>query len=216
MIIEQRKSNNTSNSKIEKEEVIMGKLTKEQQKILNMISKFGCLHIEQAYQLLNPIQPHISTMLINMLVKNEYIELVHDKYLVSRNAKEVNHDTIACIWTMMKLVKSNEEIFEAMKAVAPATIYFTRDNKESFEIIPLNETNLISIRNMQDKILAKNKQFEDIADNWYVFVIDNKEIIGKIKKCELQFSFIVALHEGQNQAGIPSIRFMKSTPKKNE
>ena len=152
-----------------------------------------------------------------MLVKNDYVKLMQDKYLVAKSSsKGVNHDMIACIWTMMKLAKSNEEIFDAMKAVAPATIYFTRDNKESFEIVPLNETTLINIRNMQDKILAKNKQFEEIANNWYVFVIDNKEIVGKIKKCELQFPFIVALHEGQNDAGIPNIRFMKSAPKKSE
>ncbi|MEE1256236.1 MAG: DUF5697 family protein [Lachnospiraceae bacterium] len=195
----------------------MGKLTNEQQKILNIISKYGCLHIEQAYQLLNPTPPHITSILINMLVKNEYIKLMQDKYLVAKNSsKGVNHDTIACIWTMIKLAKSNEEIFESMKAVAPATIYFVRDNKESFEIIPLNETNLIAIRNMQDMILEKNKQFEEIADNWYVFVIDNKEIVGKIKKCELRFPFIVALHEGKDQEGIPSIRFMKSIPKKCE
>ena len=195
----------------------MGKLTNEQQKILNIISKYGCLHMEQVYQLLNPTPPHIISVLINMLIKNEYVTLIQDKYLVVKNSsKGVNHDIIACIWTMMKLAKNNEEVFESMKAVSPATIYFTRDNKESFEIIPLNETNLITIRNMQDKILAKNKQFEEIADNWYVFVIDNKEIVGKIKKCELQFPFIVALHEGQDQIGVPSIRLMKSTPKKSE
>lgn len=205
---------------MKKEEVCMSKLTNEQQKILNMVSKYGCLHIEQAYILLNPIQTHIASILLNMLVKNDYMDLLQGQYLVMKNSpKGYNPDTIACIWTMMELAQNNEEIFESLKATPPATIFFTRNNRESFEIVSLNESNLINIRTMQDKIIARNKQFEDITNSWYVFVIDNKEIIAKIKKCNLKFPFIVALHgksDSNSANSKPAIKFMKSIPKTNE
>lgn len=196
----------------------MIKLSHEQQNILNLVSRFGCLDIEQAYYLLKSNPINISAILINMLIKNDYLELINEHILVGKGSKKMyDRDIINCIWVMLKIAKNESEIYDSMSAQAPAKIYFTINGKDSFELIPVNQSKLINIRTAQDKYIAKNEQFKGIANNWIVFVTDDLDVITKIKACNLQFPFLVAcVGEIDEKTGIPNISLKKSIPKNKE
>lgn len=193
----------------------MAKLSAEQKQIMEFLSKFGCVDMEQLYIIMRPLNSELVTILINMLIKSNHIEIVSGHYLVLKGQSGAYcKETILCIWTMMELSRDREDYFNALAASSPAKIYFTSKGTNAYELIPINETKLINVRAVQDKIMERNHQFETILDSWIVFVCDNREIIYKIKECKLQFPFIVSyVQPSEIPEGKPMIRLLKSTPK---
>ena len=193
----------------------MARLSAEQKRIMEFLSKFGCVDIEQLYIIMRPLNSELVTILINMLVKSNHVEIVAGHYLVLKGQPaDYCKDTILCIWSMMELSREREDYLNALAASSPAKIYFTSKGSNAYELIPINEAKLINVRAVQDKIMERNQQFNSILDSWIVFVCDNREIIYKIKECRLQFPFIVAYVQPSEQPeGRPRIRLLKSIPK---
>ena len=191
------------------------KLSNEQQRLVDIISHFGCLDVNQAYILLEPSDKKMSTILINMLVKNNIIDIVYGNYLVihgSDKNKYVDKNMINCIWAMMDLVKKPSEIDEAMLAVKPAKIYVTINNKDSYELVPLSDSNSTIIKCMQERYSASVKQFPDL-NTWCTFVTDNIEIVRKIKSYNLEIPFVVIYLGENDENGKPLIKKLKNRPK---
>lgn len=195
----------------------MSNLTPEQQKIMDFVSRFGCVDIEQLNIIMKPLDSDLVTILVNMLIKANRLELINEHYIVVRGEKhKYNRDIINCIWVMIRLAKA-EDYFTALNGNAPAKMYFTSGGNVAYEVVPINESTLISIRAMQDRMLAKNKQFKGVLDSYVVFVCENKEIITKIKECQLKFPFIVAyIERNENGIGMPKMKLLKSIPKEEK
>lgn len=190
-------------------------LTNEQKEILSMVSKFGCLDIEQIKILMQPCNEKTVIMMINIMIKNHMLCLISERYVAiygSQNALQLS--TIACVWVMMEM-SSSDEIKESMKAEPPSQIYFTANRKDSFEMIYIDSNNLFKLNTMQEKYKNQYLQKASLhAKHCIVLVINdenNKEMLMKIKEYHLNFPFILALVP-VSVHGKPSIRFLKSTP----
>lgn len=192
----------------------MTNFTPEQQQIMDFVSKFGCVDINQLNIIMKPVDSDMVAILVNMLIKANRLELINEKIIVIRGEKQkYSRDIINCIWAMIRLTNA-EGYHSALAGIAPAKIYFTRNGKMAFEAVPVNESSLISIRAVQDKVLAKSKQFKGIFDSYIVFVCENKDIMKKIKECNLKFQFIVVyIEERDNGSGQPTMKVLKSEPK---
>lgn len=199
--------------------------TKEQQEILNLVSKFGCLDIEQIKVLMEPYEEKTVNLLVNTLIKNHILSVVerNDKtYIVPfGNEKAFDYSQIACVWVMMEMSTSKDEIKEAMKAEAPAAFYFTSNRRESFEIMYVNSDNLFKLNIIQERYKMRSKQkSRALVDNYTILVVGNKEnndkenmeIINTIYNYELEFPFILALLSNTGQ-GKPTIKKYKGIPK---
>lgn len=189
-------------------------LSKEQSMLMDIVSRFGCVSLDQAYILMKPADKRITIQLINMLIKNNYISLVQNKYLTIKGSEDkLNRDVINCIWAMMALSKYDKKVvIDSMRAVKPAVLFFSMNDKETFEVIPLNNSKLINIKATQDMYEAKMSKFSDIVQNWYVFVIEDPQMLMKLKQYQLPFKFIVALIGEVKENGYPDVKFKKSVP----
>lgn len=188
----------------------------EQKEILSLVSKFGCLNIEQVKVLMEPNSEKDIVMLINGLVKDRMLSIVNQKYLIPFGDKDAfNISTISCLWVMMK-ISSKEEIKESMKAEPPSQIFFTSKRTESYELMYIDESNLYKLKALQEKYDRRNSMNSKLFENTYnVLVIDHESsfLIPKLKEYNLQFPFLLAL-VSQTSTGKPSIKFLKSQPKK--
>lgn len=200
-------------------------ITNEQQEILSLVSKFGCLDIEQLKILLEPYEEKTVNMLVQTLIKNHMISIVNQRdkrYIVPfGNEKSLKHSVISCVWVMMELSTSIDEMKESMKAEAPALFYFTSNRKESFEIMYVDSNNLFKLNAVQEKYKLRNRhKSKAFAENYTVLVVGNKDnneqenmaLIRQIHGYELEFPFVLALVSGTTN-GKPVIRTFKSVPK---
>lgn len=196
--------------------VYVSNINDEQKEILSLVSKFGCLDIEQVKILMEPSTEKEIVMLINGLIKDRMLSIVNQKYLIPFGDKNsFNISTISCLWVMMK-ISSKEEIKESIKAEPPSQIFFTSKRKESYELMYVDESNLYKLNALQEKYDRRNSMNSKLFENTFnVLVIDHERslLIPKIKEYNLQFPFLLALVP-QTSAGKPSIKFLKSQPKK--
>lgn len=196
-------------------------LTNEQKEILNLVSKFGGLDIEQLKILMEPYEEKTITLLVNSLVKNHMLSIIdknkHHYIVTFGNEKMLKLSTIACVWVMIEMTSSKDEFHESMNADPPAQFYFTSNRKEAYEILHIDSNNLYQLNAIQERYRARTKKKNKIfADNYIVLVVNdenNKELIRKISDYNLEFPFILAL-VFDSDAGKPRIKCLKSTPKK--
>lgn len=200
-------------------------ITNEQQDILSLVSKFGCLDIEQLKILMEPQDEKTVNMLVNNLIKNHVLSIVNRKdktYIVPfGNEKSYNHSVISCVWVMMSLTTSKDEIKESMKAEAPALFYFTSERKKSFEIMYVDSNNLFKLNTVQEKYRIRSKHKSKIISEYYTILVicnqdnadqENAALIRQIKECEFEFPFILAIVSNATH-GKPTIKTLRSVPK---
>ena len=188
-------------------------LNEQQKQILSFISKYGCADVYQIYQIMAPYKQDLTQLLIDAMLKANYIDLVHGHYLVIKDHPEsYNIDTINCIWAMIKFAHSREDIIESMIGVSPAKVFLTVDNKYSFEIIPVSEAKIANIRKIQEKMLAKFDKSKNLTYSYIVFVVASKDIIKTIRNCEFSFPYVVAFIESYDEYGQPIIKLIKNNP----
>lgn len=191
----------------------MNQLNEQQKAIVSFVSKYGCADMYQIYQYMQPYKQEHTQVLVNYLIRSGYIELVHEHYLIIKDCKDCfNRDIINCIWAMFKLAKDKEDITDAMIGTAPAKVFFTSENKYSFELIPLKESKISDIRKVQEKIEQEYHGTRRLAHNWTVFVVSDKTVVKLIKSCDFQFPFIVAYIEDVDDYGRPKFQIIKSVP----
>lgn len=195
----------------------MTQLSEQQQKLLNFVSKHGCVDTNQIYKLMHPVKDKYIKVLMDSLLKANLLNIVHDHYLVVQgHDDEYDKDIVNCIWAMFKLVPNPEDIFDSIKGTSPAKIFVTSEGKYSFELIPLQESKVHNIRKIQEKMADKQISTRKLSFNWPVFVVTNREVIKVIKSCEFKFPFIIAYIESFDQYGIPSIKILKSIPESSK
>lgn len=208
-------------------------VTKEQQEILSLVSQFGCLDIEQLKILMEPYEKKTVNMLVNALIKKHMLSEVTIKnsqsedqrgitYLVPfGNEKSFKHSIISCVWVMLDVTASKEEIKESIRAEAPAMFYFTSGRKESFEIMYVDSNNLFKLNTIQERYKMRNKhKSKVISENYIILVVgsqesndqENMDLIKTIYNYDLEMPFILAMvsHSGY---GRPVVKKFKSTPK---
>lgn len=189
------------------------KQSKEQTELLNLLSNFGCIHIDQIYSLFDNIsQDTINHTLIGVLEFRKQVEILDGQYLVPYGRKDLfKKDVINCIWAMLKLAGNRDDVVNSLRAASPAIIYMTVGNKDVFEIMPVNEGTLINLRTMQEIITERNKQAEKskVAECYYVITITNKALIEKIKAFDFKIPLVVVLLDYESNNIIPTIKIYK-------
>jgi len=188
----------------------------EQEHVLHLLNEFGCIHIEQLYALFENISPNIvRKTILGILEYRKQIEILKERYIVPYGYKSnINQNIISCIWTMIKLSKTPSEVFQSLQAAPPADAYITINNKDAFEIMSVNETSLIKLRSLQEKILSRNASAKKnfIADCHYVIVVQNADLLNKIKTYNYEIPLYVSYLDYSENEDIPNIKIYKKKP----
>ena len=82
----------------------MHNLNENQTAIISIISKFGCMSLQQVYDLLPSYSHKALQTFVTQLVKGHYIDIVDESYLVPYGKKaNYSHKTIDSLWVIMRL-----------------------------------------------------------------------------------------------------------------
>lgn len=188
----------------------MTKLVKEQEQILKIVSKYGCISIDQLEQILSTCPKKMTEMMVTQLAKRQYLEIVNGMYIVCYGHKDsFNKNTIDAIWTMLKLTRHPEDLCYVMQASNPVNYIFTAENKEMFEILTLNPTNVHFLSLLESKYQDRQAKSKHPLNSWYVFIVRNQETVKLIKEYDVSFPFIVAQLEDEVHTVRPNIRLLK-------
>lgn len=189
--------------------------SREQKILLEVINKFGCIHKEQIYELFKSMpKEKIDLQVIHFLISRKIIRCIDNKYYVNATNSSLNKDSINLLWAMLQIASKPEEISNALIGSEPADYYMTRQKSESYQIMLLNEGNLIRLRTLQEYIDTRNKMTQKTGIGFcsYVLVITSEKVFEKVK--EYPFSIplsVVYIREVSGQPK-PNIRKFKKSP----
>ncbi len=189
-------------------------LVNEQQEILSLVSKFGCLDIEQIKILMEPFSEKMVIMLVNNMIKNHMLSLTNQRYVtIFGNQNSLQLSTIACIWAMMEM-SSKADIKESMRAEPPAQIYFTANHKDAFEVMYVDTANIFKLNTLQERFKVRSlSKSSSLTNNCILLVIsdeNSRDLLVKIKDYDFIFPFGIAI-VSTSSLGKPPIRFLKGT-----
>lgn len=187
----------------------MANLQKEQKKVIDFISKFGCADIRQVYNMLGDLDRTDAKMVVSSLIKKNTLEIVREKYLILKGSgKKIDMDIINCIWVMSHLTHNPLEMQNALLAQHPSKLFFVADEMNSFELIPVTETKISNLQTAEVKYNAvKNRD----GKHWFMFVITDLNLIDIIKEYQLNFPFAVAILKYPEDGSRPNITIKKKS-----
>lgn len=187
----------------------MANLQKEQKKVIDFISKYGCADIRQVYIMLGNLDRSDAKMVVSSLVKKNTLEVIREKYLILKGSnKKIDMDIINCIWVMSYLTHHPEEMQNALLAQHPSKIFFVADDKNSFELIPVTETKTANLQAAEVRYNAVKNRNEK---HWFVFVITDSKLIDIIKEYQLNFPFAVAILDYPEDGSRPTVTIKKKS-----
>ena len=141
----------------------MSNFNEEQTIIMNITSKYGCMSMQQIYDLI-PQHSHKSLqMLVTQLVKGRYLEIVDDHYVVINGYKDrYKRKAIDMLWAIIRLTNGNvEEIMDSLNAAAPVEYLLTVHNTKTYKLLTPNESKLVLLQELIEenhkKAIAKKK-----------------------------------------------------------
>lgn len=194
----------------------INKLSAEQEAILKLLSNYGCVDMSQLYAMYDQIDPNDVDMFVRWLIKMKRVDLQDGRFLTLHESKGAfSQNALSCIWTMIKLSNSRNDVIGSFKASDPAFAYMTVDNKDAYVLVPVTAVDSIKIRAIQEKVAKEHKSRHFRAT--YVFVSSDPEVRERIKEADFPDDVYMALLTYDKETKIPSIKLLKkagSDPKK--
>ena len=194
----------------------INKLSAEQEAIMKILSNYGCMDMSQLYALYDQIDPSDIDMFARWLIKMKRVDLQDGRFLVLHESKGVfSQNALSCIWTMIKLSNSRDDVIGSFKASDPAFAYMTVDKKDSYFLVPVTAVDSVKIRAVQERVLKEHKSKHFRAT--YVFVSSDEAVRDRIKETDFPDDVYMALLKYDKETKIPEIKLLKkagSDPKK--
>lgn len=145
----------------------MTNFNKEQTIIMNITSKYGCMSMQQIYDLI-PEHSHKSLqMLVTQLVKGRYLDIVDDQYVVINGYKDrYKRKAIDMLWAIIRLTNGNvEEIMDSLNAAAPVEYLLTVHNTKTYKLLTPNESKLVLLQELIEENHKKSSSQKEISSH---------------------------------------------------
>lgn len=205
----------------------MNNNTKEATAILEAVSKFGCISIEQAAYFMPPTL--ISKEKYHENIINHFVytkQLVKDGDAVcSPNCKYAHKETIDSIWAMIEILERlsttdapiSEALEESYAGTKPETLTFILDGSKIIHTIPVYSSgDITSILFAQEKYYANGHKHgdEENSNSIYYFVLRDSKFLQDISKLNLTFPYKIAYLTDNGNAR-PAIKLLQPPKKAN-
>ncbi len=191
-------------------------LSKEHKEILSLVANFKCVDIYQLYELYNFIQPKTEekvNMIVSILESKKYLQILNGRYLVPiEKHASIDNEAVSCIWTMLKLRSSKDDVARAYEAADPAFAFMTVANTDSYELVYIKAEETVKLRSVMEKIERYAK--EPLFSSKFVFVTTDERVRDLIKKATFADTVYVALLQYDRETKIPTIDLKKKSVKK--
>ena len=183
-------------------------ISTEQNEVLRIVEKYGCLDISQVYILYDPLDRKSIDFMINMLISYKMLSVIDGHVLVPYGATSFESGALSCIWAMMKVsVNTRKELNESFPASEPTFSYMIVDNKDSYIFSYVTKAETVKIRAIQEKIAKdkSNKHFNSV----YIFVTTDESLKDVIKETEFDSTVYIAFLTYNRDTKIPSVKLLK-------
>lgn len=178
----------------------MHNLNENQTAIISIISKFGCMSLQQVYDLLPSYSHKALQTFVTQLVKGHYIDIVDESYLVPYGKKSnYSHKTIDSLWVIMRLAHNNiNEIREVLRAASPCDFIFTSNNTTTYKILTGSVPKISLLHDLMEQNSKKKKQktaTKNILYNFesfYVIIVTSKDIMQALKEYDFSAPVLIA------------------------
>lgn len=152
------------------------KLLKEEQVVIDCLSKYYCLKWEQLVQLLHYKTEDVAKRILSGLKKRQIIMEDGAGYIMLDPRTTPDPKTIAAFWVLLKFIKRINPR-EHYRAEYPSDIFFLKENVQ-YEIVVLNkgEEHLISML----KGYNRTSSSEEEDEVRYIIVVQDEE---QIEEC---------------------------------
>lgn len=199
--------------------------TKEATAILEAISKFGCISIEQAAYFMPQTlvkRENYHEIIINYLVSSKQV-IRQDDIICSLNQKYGKPEIIDSIWAMIEILEKlstsdlhiSELLEESFNGNKPETIGFILNSNKVIRIIPVfSSGDITNILFSQERYYSTGHNYgdEENSDLIYYFVLRDTKLLQNISKLNLTYPYKIAfLADGETTR--PSIKLLQP-PKK--
>lgn len=160
----------------------MSQLNNEQTIIMKLLSTYGCVSLPQLYDLFPNVKRKFLQIFISQLIKDKYIEIFHDKYLVNyTESSRYSQQNIDMLWAIMRLTHNNlTEILDTIKAAKPCDYMLTVNNKTTFRLMTATISNLAALKSMRSDKPSTKKKFP--SESYYAIVCPSKDMLQVLRE----------------------------------
>ena len=188
-------------------------ISEETRVVINLLSKFGALTIDQIAKMLDG-SPHDAKRMIAFMCNARMIQFIDDNYAVLQNRPSYTPETLYCIWVMLFKIKEDviyttREIRSASKCDDGTEVCFiNRDNVIEY-ISFVDKDSISKVSFIQDTFYNKTGIMpgeEEKSRRLYTFVINDKAVMDVLSRMDLTIPFMVAYVKGE-LTSVPEIEF---------
>lgn len=193
---------------------------KEQETIISIASRYGCISMQQVYDLM-PQHTHTNLqMLTTQLINNEFLDVVGDDILVLHGCKDrYKKKTIDMLWAIIRLSKGNiEEIMDVMVGVPPVDYVLTVNHKNSYKMVMASESTISylseQVARSYEKKQIRNKEAHHLYDffSCFVLIATSEKVVSVIKEYDFpETIYVMYLDYYTTQK--PVFKLLKKSPK---
>lgn len=165
----------------------MANLNNDQQIIMNIVSKYGCMSMQQVYDLFPNRSHRELQIMVTQMLKGKYLERIENMYLINYAGKDkFKTKTIDYLWAIIRLTHGNlEEIQDTLRAVSPYEYMLTVKNIRTYKLLmptvgKLGIVNEVLSQAVEKAKKAPKKKYE--LESFTVFVCTSKEVLAAIKE----------------------------------
>lgn len=200
--------------------------TKETTAILNAVTTFGCIAINQIPYFMpanNIKRDNYPDSIIGYLLSSNQISKDGD-CLCSLRVKHKQQEIIDSIWVMIEIkeklsstaVNYDEFLEECFVGSKPETLGFILNSSKVIRLIPVNSTaDVTQVFFAQEKYYATGHKatYEDDSDLIYYLIVKDKLLLQDIANLNLTFPYKLAFME-EYEAERPTIKLLQPPKKK--
>ena len=196
----------------------MNKLTKEAEKVLDVVKKFRCASIEQLATVIN--DPKIDTSkVVHFLAIKQYVDIINEEYVTVRKHAQIKTEDIDCLWVVIDNMMYEEEFdYDAFKCTQTfqgssnkIRLSFIKDNKYIVNVAYVGQYNIMDARFLQNRffeLTGATVGEEKEKGIVHYFVTRDPKMVQELKKMELKIPYLVVLLD-YSQGKRPSIEYKK-------
>lgn len=180
------------------------KLLKEEQLVIDCLSRYYCLKWSQLINLLYYKDPEVAQRILVGLKKRQLILEDEGEYVTLDPRCTPDPKTISAFWVMLKFIKKINPK-EHYKAEYPSEIFFLKDNIQ-YEIVVLNpgEEHLISMLKSYNRKTTDDEEDE----TRYIIVVQNEDQIEEcLKRTSGMTVLFASVDYGEDE--VPEVNFYK-------
>ncbi len=187
--------------------------SKDHQKVKELVQNYGCIEKNQVSKLfpnLDPPEKAYKNILYNLL-KARQLEMIDSRYVVplGKQLKPKRIQAADCMWAMLRVAKSPEDIFSSLPAREPAFSYMCVDHQKSYEFFYCDSDDVLFFNALKDRMAEySQKPGEPVK---CVLVTANRELLKAIKEMDFPadlYIIIISHHEGESE---PDVEVKKKT-----